>query len=78
MQKLKTTELYWIMFELETELHWIIYELENAAEKIMQIAIKIEDNDESVFLRRKADLYSKLAKKLRVAINNEDKRIAIL
>lgn len=61
-----------------TELIWIISELENSAEESMQIAVEIKDNDGRKFLKRKADSYFNLAKKLRVAVHNDDKRIAIL
>ncbi|HEY8390547.1 MAG TPA: hypothetical protein VIL26_06335 [Clostridia bacterium] len=61
-----------------TELIWIISELENSAEESMQIAVKIKDDEGRKFLERKADLYFNLVKKIRFAVHNNDKRIAIL
>lgn len=60
------------------ELHWVIRELENTAEEFMQMTIKTENNNERALLKLRAENLYSVAKKLRIAIDNEDKRIAIL
>lgn len=61
-----------------TELCWIICELENNAEEFKQMSIKTENGIEREFFNlRSENLYS-VAEKLRIAIDNEDKRIAII
>jgi hypothetical protein len=67
MQKLTTTEL-----------HWAIRELENAAEEFMQMTIKTENNNERALLKLRAENLYSVAEKMRIAIDNEDKHIAIL
>jgi len=66
MQKLTTTEL-----------HWAIRELENTAEEFMQMTIKTENNNERALLKLRAENLYSVAEKLRIAIDNEDKRIAL-
>ncbi len=60
-----------------TELRWVIRELENTAEECMQMATKVEGNIRA-FFKLRAEKSSSLAKKFRLAIDNEDKRIAIV
>lgn len=67
MQKLTTTEL-----------HWAIRELENTAGEFMQLTAKAENNNEKALLKLRAENLYSVAEKLRIAIENEDKRIAII
>ena len=62
----------------KTELHWIICELENNAEEVMQMAKRTESHTDRVFFGFKAETLYSIAHKLRLAIDNEDKRIAIV
>ena len=61
-----------------TELRWAICELENAAREFVQLAYKFGDSSTKSFLKFRAENLYSIAERLRIAINNEDKRIAIL
>ena len=60
-----------------TEVRWTICELENAAREFAQLAYKFDSSTKSLLKFKAENLYS-IAEKLRIAINNEDKRIEIL
>ena len=62
----------------KTELHWIIAELENTAEDVMQMVKITENYTDRVFLELKAENLWSIAEKFRLALDNEDKRIAIV
>lgn len=67
MEKFTTTELFLMMCEME-----------NVGNELMQIVSKFEDVKDIASLKLQADLYFKLAEKLRSVIVNGEKRIAIL
>lgn len=67
MQKLTTTEL-----------RLIVREMENAAENFVEMSAKTDNSDAQAFLKLNAENLYSVAKKIRIAIDNEDKRIAIL
>ena len=60
-----------------SELHWAIRELENNAEDFLQMISKTDNSNEKALLQLRADNLYSVAEKLRIAIDNEDKRIAI-
>lgn len=62
----------------KAEVHWVISELENTAEEVMQTAKKIDYHTDRVFYELRAENLYSIAQKLRLAIDNEDKRIAIV
>ncbi len=62
----------------KTDLHWVISELENTAEEVMQMVKRTESRTDRVFYEHRAEVLYSIAGKLRLALDNEDKRIAIV
>jgi len=61
----------------KTEIRWIINELENNADDSMKMVSKTDDAFCQEYFRRRAENLYSIAHELRLALVNEDERIAI-